>query len=272
MNLKKIVAAVSLLLLAGCVLCACRASEAQTAAEPALPELKIGTDILEPFFYVNENGDYTGIDAEIATEACRRAGYTPKFVEIDWSGRDTYLNKGTVDCLWAAFIKNGREESYHWTETYLQSDLRMLVSVNDPDQDIQSMFTHGSVAVRVGSKAEEIFLKNEGGLKPVRVYSCGSFELAETAFVKGYVGALCCHEAVLEQVMSRYPGLYRFLDGSILSSDLGVAFAKDDTSEAWQKINDALVSMKEDGTISAIVTSYRSERLNREEVSAHAQA
>ena len=199
MNLKKFIVAVSIILIAVCILCACQSSDSQTetTADSALPELNIGVDNLEPFFYTDENGSYAGIDADIAIEACRRAGYTPHFIEIDWSNRDQYLQDGTIDCLWTAFIRNGREDLYHWTDTYLQSNMRVIVSIKSPDADMKSTFEHGGVAVRAGSKAEEISLKNEGGLKPVQVYSCGTFEMAETAFVKGYIGALCCHEAVL---------------------------------------------------------------------------
>lgn len=270
---KKIIAAVSIMLTAALGLCACQSADSQTetATNSTLPELKIGVDTLEPFFYTDENGSYAGIDADIATEACRRAGYTPNFIKIDWSNRDEYLQNGTVDCLWTAFIKNGREDLYQWTDTYLQSKMRVIVNAKSPDQDIKSTFEHGGVAVRAGSKAEEIFLENEGDLEPIQVYSCGTFEIAETAFVKDFVAGLCCHEAVLEKVMSRYPGLYRFLDGSIMNADLGVAFVKDDSSEKCQKINDAIADLKEDGTIDDISATYRCEISDAEEVSADAQ-
>ena len=92
-----------------------------------------------PYFYTDENGNFAGIDAEIATEACRRAGYSPDFIKINWDNRDQYLQNGTVDCLWTAFIKDGKEDSYLWTDTYLQSNLRVIIGKNSPEKDIYTL-------------------------------------------------------------------------------------------------------------------------------------
>ena len=254
-----------------CALCACDSADTAQAAAPALPELKIGVDILKPFFYTDENGDYVGIDAEIAEEACRRAGYTPKFIEVTWSDRNRYLQNGTVDCIWSAFIKNGREDLYCWTDSYLQSRLRVIVPSRSPDTSMHAAELHHGIAMRAGTKVEELFLNNTDGRDPVQLYTCGTFQMAETAFVKGYVGALGGHEAVLQEVINSYPGLYRFLDGSIMDTDLGVAFCKDNPSDAYEKINDAIREMKADGTITAIAAKYTSDQPTDKEGSADAQ-
>ncbi len=72
MKLKKFKKAMLtlLLIIMGCFLCACNKQsekEQQKAVDDSqLPELKIGVNMLKPYFYMNENGDYIGIDAEIA--------------------------------------------------------------------------------------------------------------------------------------------------------------------------------------------------------------
>lgn len=38
--------------------------------------------------YIDPTGDYAGIDADIAREACKRAGIRPQFVDISWNDRD----------------------------------------------------------------------------------------------------------------------------------------------------------------------------------------
>ena len=258
-------AAVLLLLI---FLCACQKQETrpETAETTEREELTIGVDMLKPFFYKNGNGDYVGIDEEIAAEACQRAGYQPAFTMITWSERDRYLQEKKVDCLWSAFIKDGREEDYLWTDAYLQSNLRVIVDKNSPDQDVSSIRGHGGLAVRAGSKIEEILLNlPEKGKDSLPIYSCGTFEMAETAFVKGYAGALGGHEAVLLNIINSYPESYRFLDDILMTADLGVAFRKDDTSGKCEKINEALCEMKEDGTISAIYEKYNSGAAEDEE-------
>lgn len=275
MNLKKIMLAVLLVSVMACSLCACQQSDnsKESKTDSKLSNLKIGIDDLKPFFYVDENGDYAGIDADIAKEACKRAGYRPEFVKVKWSERNTGLDAGTIDCIWNAFVKNGREDSYLWSETYMRSNLRIITAAPQKSdkniknskkkkEDKHAKNTEKSdlkagVAIRAGSKMQELIQKNNKKNAPSNIYICGSFEKAETAFVKGYAASLGGHEAALQEVLNTYPGQYHFQDGSLMTADLAVAFKKDSASDKYLKINDALKSMKNDGTIKAILEKYK---------------
>lgn len=251
--MQKILSAVLLAAIAAGLLCACQAESPASTAAP-LPELKIGVDVLAPFYSIDEYGEPVGIDAEIAQEACRRAGYTPVFVNISWDEKDDYLSSGTVDCLWNAFTEDGREDKYNWTVPYMESRLRIIVEDGVRDRNIADLAHSLGVAVRAGSKTEEIFLNSTA--PAIRIYSCGTFEMAQTAFVKGYASALACHEAVLQQIMAEYPGLYRFLDGELMTVHVGVAFDKDAPAAALGPLNEALREMQKDGTTAAMIAKY----------------
>ena len=242
---------VLIVLLSACVQTNQETSPENTASD--LPELKIGVDTLKPFFYLDENGAYAGIDAEVATEACRRAGYTPVFTEIPWSERSAYLSSGRVDCLWTAFIEDGREEDYLWSTSYLYSKLAVIVDEQCPDQSLQDF--RSKVAVRAGSRAEEMF-RNGDGLD-AEIYSCGTFDMAKTAFIKGYAGALAGHEIVLRQIMENAPGIYRFLSDEMMPVRLAVAFDKADDTGRCQAISDAICTMKQDGTLTSLAENYQ---------------
>ena len=58
-------------LLAGCQ----RTGEAETKSD--LPAITVGCDTYAPFSYVDVDGNLTGIDIELATEAFHRMGYEP---------------------------------------------------------------------------------------------------------------------------------------------------------------------------------------------------
>lgn len=241
-------------LMAAASLCGCGASgQKETETEEALPELTIGVDILEPFFYMDENGEYTGIDAKIAREACRRAGYEPVFTEIPWSERNSYLEDESVACLWTAFVMDGREEEYLWTEPYLESNLAILVDANAPDKSLETFRGMGGVAVRAGALVENIFLKE---YPDIRIYSCGTFAMAKAAFIKGYANGLAGHKIVLEELMEEFPGMYRYLDENLKTTHLAVAFKKDSDEEPCRKIDEALEAMKQDGALDAIKEEY----------------
>ena len=78
------------LALCALVLCGCGRQE----PEEALPQLVIGSDNYEPYFYLDEDGTFAGIDVEIATEACRRMGYAPALRKIDWQNKGRAAGAG----------------------------------------------------------------------------------------------------------------------------------------------------------------------------------
>lgn len=250
-------------------LCACQntTSPSGTADTEELPELRIGVDILRPFYFIDEGGNPTGLDAEIAQEACQRAGYTPVFVDIPWDEKDDYLKSGTVDCLWNAFAADGREDKYSWTISYMESRLRIIVDAGTPDQTPKDLERSGGIALRAGSKVEEIILGS--GEPTTRIYACGTFEMARTAFIKGYASALAANEAVLQQMLDEYPGIYRFLDGELMTVHFGVAFARYNPAQAYQPLNRALAEMKQDGSLTAIVQKYTAADSDAEEGGTH---
>lgn len=249
----------SFFLAAALALSACGQAERKTnTTEEPLPQLQIGVDNLKPFFYIDRNGDYAGIDADIAKEVCRRAGYEPVFTEVAWDERDHYLEHGDLDCLWTAFIMDGREERYNWTESYLDSNLAVLVEMNSPDKSVEDFQGPGGVAVRAGSRAEELFLKmgDVEGREAESVYSCGTFPMALTAFVKGYANGLAGHRIVLQQLVDSNPAEYRYLEERWQKVHLGVAFLKGQNTEKHDRINTALLEMKSDGSIQRIAEQY----------------
>lgn len=258
-----VVAAVALACV--CALCACTA-ERDTAgtngagqSDEDLPELRIGVDMLEPYFYIDRNGQYSGIDADIAKEACRRAGLKPTFVQIDWAERDSYLANGTVDCLWTAFTINGRENAYCWTTAYAESDMAVLVDSGNPSESLEDFNGPGGVAVRANSVAERFFLNGAGLAAPLQtpVHAYGTFSMAQAAFVKGYTDALVGHKAVLDQLVESDPHTYRYLDACLATLRLGVAFPLgSERDAAYLALDAALREMAGDGTISAVQARY----------------
>ena len=108
----------------------------EKAAYNELPEIVIGMDYFEPYSYQVSNGEYKGIDVELAKEAFRRLGYRPKFENIVWEDKDELLADGTVDCLWSSYSMNGREDKYQWAGPYLYS--RQMVVVKN-ESEIQTL-------------------------------------------------------------------------------------------------------------------------------------
>ena len=91
------------LCIASVICCGCSQAGEDADDEKNTPVVVVGSDEYEPFNYVDENGDFAGIDVELAQEACRRIGRTPAYQSIQWDKKDEYLADGTIDCVWSCF-------------------------------------------------------------------------------------------------------------------------------------------------------------------------
>lgn len=232
------------------ILCACTTVK----IERSKGEIIIGSDQFEPFSYL-DNGEMMGIDVDIAKEAFKRMGYTPVFKKVEWQKKDEYLNKGEVDCLWGGFSMNDREDLYAWVGPYLYSNQTVVVK---SDSDINSLddLKDKIVSVQATSKAEWAFL-NDKRLSGIRyLYTFSTINEVFTSLQRNYVDAIAGHELAL-RTMTKNSEDYRFLDETIMTSKLGVAFKKDYDHSFLTLLTNTLCEMRNDGTINSIVEKYR---------------
>lgn len=241
------------------VLCGCRDNQYDVNANEGvqLKEIIIGSDIQPPFNYVDSDGNPTGIDVELATEAFRRMGYKAVFVNINWDDKQELLSSHTIDCVWGSFSMNGREDKYRWAGPYMKS--RIVIAVNK-DSDIYTIedLWDKTVAVQAASKPEEMFL-NMADSKIPRIRSLLSMknrELTYPMLSKGYADALAVNEVIINQYMKDYNMQFRILEESLDKVGLGVAFDKNDTRGIDRRLTDILINMHDDGTEKEILEKY----------------
>ena len=236
------------------LLCACVAGE--SSRTDSLPELVIGGAEYAPYFYVDTD-EYTGIDVELATEACRRIGYRPVFVSLDLDNRSKALENGSVDCLWTCFTMDGREEEYTWAGPYLYTRRVYVVPQESGICTVEDL-AGKKVSVQAGSTSEAIVL--EGQVEALdKVETFAAYKSLGEVFMalrRGYVDAMIGHEGALKTYTEQYPGEYRYLDMNLMRSKLGVAFRKGENEEMAAQLTQTLKDMTEDGTTAAILEKY----------------
>ena len=69
---------------------------ASTEKNEELKEIVVGCDEYEPYNYFDKNGNLVGIDADLAEEAFNRMGYSPTYVLMKWTEKDSYLENGVT--------------------------------------------------------------------------------------------------------------------------------------------------------------------------------
>ena len=245
--------------LIGIALGAAGCAKVEENSESTAPREKIiiGSDIYEPYIYLNENGGFRGIDVELATEALDRMGYEPEFKVIVWEDKKDYLERGEVDCLWGCFSMNGREDEYNWAGPYLYSRQMVAVRMDSNIRELSDL-SWKMIAVQETSKAEEYFLHStDEDVPDVKLVYCFSgMDEVFAALRKNYVDAICGHESALRSFINTAPDEYRLLDDELFVSSLGVAFDKEYDSEFVSELEAVLEDMMEDGTTARIVEKY----------------
>lgn len=235
-------------------LCACAG---QNNALPAdAPTVTIGIDPFEPYCYLDGDGQYAGIDVDLATEAFTRLGYKVEFQEISWPDKDSLLQDGTVDCLWACFSMSGRADLYQWSGPYMCSRQVIAVRADSNIRDLADL-AGKRIGVQATTKGEGLFLgKIPSDLPAAQVSSFATTEDMFAALRKGYVDAVCGHEALVAGWISTESIAYRLLDESPLKTELGVAFAKGTHAELSTALTQTLEQMQYDGTTGRILEKY----------------
>lgn len=254
--MKNITAFLTALVLFCAVLTGC-ASGTGASADDSMPTVTIGSDSYPPYAYLDDNGEPAGIDVEIAQEAFRRMGYRAVFKTINWEEKNTLLESGEIDCVWACFSMDGRLDQYNWAGPYMVS--RQVVAVN-ADSDITDFrgLAGKTIAVQSTTKPESILLQDP----PAELEDIGQVLSLEDRTVQyaaldcGYVDAIAAHETAILQYMKDYDADFRILPEALLTTGIGAAFSLKDTRGIAEKLKETMQEMREDGTMVKIIGKY----------------
>lgn len=255
-KLSAIICILLSLILASAVV-GCVSSNSPGTVTSSTSTLVVGCDDYSPFTYNDENGNMTGIDVEILTQACARIGYQAEFKHIDWEKKNDLLSSGDIDCIASCFSMTGRESQYRWAGPYMKS--RQVVAVS-PESEIKTMpdLKGKIIAVRSTSKPESIILDNGNDIlsNVKNVFSFADRSYLIPALLKGYVNAIASHETAILQYEKDYEVDLRILDEPLLETGVGFAFDPDDKRGVDAQLKTALDDMRADGTMKQILSRY----------------
>ena len=150
----------------------------------------------------------------------------------------------------------GREEEYKWAGPYMKS--RQVVAVN-PNSDIYKLndLAGKTIAVQSTTKPEDILRSHDSRIPTLRkVISVQDRDLIFILLSKGYVDALAAHDTSINEFSAETGLQFRILEEPLMSVDLGVAFANDDTRGLDTQLTETLHEMQKDGTTKQILEKY----------------
>ena len=211
-----------------------------------------------PYGYMDDSGEYTGFDLELAQAVCDIEGWELVKTPIDWDSKDLELNNGNIDCIWNGFTMNGREDDYTWSDPYVNNEQVMIVAKDSGIKKLADL-KDKYVGVQAGSAALGL-LKEGGDQEDLAKTFADLQEYADynTAFAElqaGTVDAVAMDIGVAKyQIESRDDG-YEILDEKLNSEQYAIGFKKGNT-ELRDKVNADIKKLYEDGTVTKLAEKY----------------
>ena len=258
--------AAAVALVAALVLSACDASPAANDQGSAgsssadaggeIATLTVGFDqAYPPYGYVGDDGEFTGLDLELAAEVAKRNDWELKLEPIDWDAKDTLLNSGAITCIWNGFTMEGREDDYTFSDPYM---LNAQVVVVRADSGIESFedLAGKTVITQVDSAAEEVLNGDMADLTTTfaSLETIGDYNTAFMQLESGAVDAVACDLSIAQYQMAG-KDTYKQLDEQLSTEHYAVGFKKGDTALA-EKVTETLKEMDEDGFVKELCDKY----------------
>ena len=210
-----------------------------------------------PYGYMDDNGDYTGFDLELAEAVCQIEGWELVKTPIDWDSKDMELNSGNIDCIWNGFTMDGREDSYTFSVPYV--DNSQVICVSD-DAGIASLEDLEGKIVGVQADSAALTLLEEGGDQADLAATFGElqqFADYNTAFAElqaGSLDAVAIDVGVAQYQIKGREG-YSILEESLNSEKYAIGFKKGN-QELADIINDDLAILYDEGIFDELAEKY----------------
>ena len=211
-----------------------------------------------PYGYMDENGEYTGFDLELAQAVCDLEGWELEKKPINWDSKDMELNSGSIDCIWNGFTINGREDDYTWSDSYLNNEQVMVVAADSGIEKLDDL-AGKNVVVQAASAALDALNSDDNKDLTASFASLTENPDYNTAFMNldsGAADAIAVDIGVAKyQLSQREEGKYVILDEPIQSEEYGIGFKKGN-DELKDTVWEEVLKLYDAGEVDKLAEKY----------------
>ena len=214
--------------------------------------LVVGITDFEPMDYKDDNGNWIGFDADMASAFAEELGVDVEFVEIDWDNKVLELDGKSIDCVWNGMtLTDEVTSSMECTDAYLNNAQVVVVPAEKADkyQDTDSL-KDLSFAVEAGSAGEKQVSNLNLNYTPVNAQADALMEVAagtsDAAIIDSLMAAAMVGEGTGYSNLTYTIGLN--------DEEYGVGFRKG--SDLAVELNNFFKSSYADGSMEQIAEKY----------------
>ncbi|MCD7993948.1 MAG: basic amino acid ABC transporter substrate-binding protein [Clostridia bacterium] len=228
------------------------AAETEAAKEAAGGKLVMATNAEFPPYEYHDGDAIVGIDAEIAKAIADELGMELEIEDIAFDSIIPEIVSGKADMGLAGMtVTEDRMQSVDFSDTYAKASQKIIVTedseIVSPD-DLKGAI----VGVQLGTTGDIYVSDLEADGTTVERYNKG-FEAVQ-ALSQGKIDAVVIDGEPAKTFVAETEGL-KILDESFTDEEYAIAVKKGNT-ELLKKINGALKTLKDNGTLDEIVAKY----------------
>ncbi len=255
-------------MLAGCSNSSSSSSSASAAADGSqaasasnLADKKtftVGFDAeFPPYGYMDENGEYTGFDLEMAQAVADLEGWELVKQPIDWDSKDMELSSGSIDCIWNGFTMDGREDAYTFSDPYIDNSQVWVVPA---ESGISSPADLAGKIVGVQKDSSALAaLESEDNAELTssfeKLTQYGDYNTAFMDLEAGGIDALALDVGVANYQLANRGDAFVKLDDLLASEKYGVGFLKGNT-ELKDKVQEDIYKLYDEGKVKELADKY----------------
>ena len=214
-------------------------------------QLVLGLDTeFPPMGFIDEQGEITGFDIDVAQEVCNRLGVKLVKKGINWNTKEEDLNNGAIDCIWNGMsVTPARAEAMNLSEPYMKNEVIVVVPGGSKAEGLRDL-SGRKVGVQSGSTAQEV-LETSDRIKDITVISFDdNLELLQK-LEKGEIDAALIDSVVAYYFIFSRAEQFYILPDSLGEEEYAIGFRKGD-QELRDRVQEILIGMKTDGKLGEI--------------------
>lgn len=245
-NMKRILSAAAVFVLAGSMLAGCGSSSSDENT------LVMATNATFPPYEYVEGDEIVGIDPEIAAAIADELGMELQIEDVDFDSIVAGVASGKYDMGMAGMtVDPDRLESVNFSDSYATGIQSIIVKEGSPIQSVDDLSSSTKIGVQQGTTGAQ-YAADDYGQDAVVNFNKGAD--AVQALVTDKVDCVIIDNEPAKSFVEANPGL-KILDTEYAVEDYAICVAKDN-DELLDKINDALAKLKKDGTLDEIINKY----------------
>ncbi len=214
--------------------------------------LVVGVTEFEPMDYLDENGEWTGFDADMAREVGAILGVDVEFSSIDWNNKIFELDNKSIDCLWNGMtITEEITTAASATNPYANNGQVVVVKSDVADQyQTEESLADLTFAVEAGSAGQAA--AEEAGLNFITVNAQADAVMEVAAGTSD----ACVIDMLMAIAMLGEGTDYADLTYTVTLTDEEYGIGCRQGSDLVDAINDAMKQLYDDGTMMEIAEKY----------------